>query len=305
MTIKEAKDWGAAEIFAAIASETARLDAEVLLQNATGMTKTQLLFRRDTVLEAAQEAAFRAGVAQRKTGLPIAYITGRKEFFARDFLVTRDVLIPKSDTELLVEKSFAILREKSHSAHILSVCDMCAGSGCVGLSILAECIDARLFPRALLPAVTLADISDNALAVAKKNAERIIPAEYRERVRFVRSNLFEATALKFDLIAANPPYIPHGEAVALLADGRAEPLLALDGDVDIAGNATHADDGLGVMRNLVPQAFAHLAPGGVLIAESGEYNADDTARLFSAAGFRDVEIFCDLSGQKRCTQGRK
>ncbi|MBQ3825523.1 MAG: peptide chain release factor N(5)-glutamine methyltransferase [Spirochaetaceae bacterium] len=305
MTIQQAKEWGAAEIFGAISVDSSRLDAECLLQWATGLSKTQVLFSRGKELTQAQEATFRAGVEKRKTGLPIAYITGKKEFFGRDFFVTPSVLIPKPDTELLVEKVLEELSKRTNAKHILTICDMCTGSGCVGLSVFAEIIEQKMFPREMIPSVTLVDISGDALAVAKKNAAELIESEYLERVRFVQSNLFEAVPLKFDVILSNPPYIPHREAVALLSDGRAEPMLALDGDVDLFGNATAEDDGLGIMRNFVPQAFAHLSPHGVCIAESGEYNADDTAELFRAAGFRDVCIFTDLAGQKRDTIGRK
>ena len=302
MTIQEAKDYGTQNL---TSSPSARLDSECLLQFATGLSKTQVLFSRDKELTQAQQTLFLTCIEKRKTGLPIAYITGQKEFFGRDFFVTPSVLIPKPDTELLVEKALEELSLRTDSKHILTICDMCTGSGCVGLSVLAEIIEQKMFPREMLPAVTLVDISKDALDVAKKNVAAIIPKEYSERVRFVQSNLFEAVALKFDIILSNPPYIPHDEAAELLTDGRAEPMLALDGDVDLFGNATAENDGLGIIKNLVPQAYAHLSPKGTLIVESGEYNADETAKIFRENGFRNVQIFCDLSGQKRDTIGYK
>ncbi len=302
MTIQQAKDFGAKNL---TSSPSARLDSECLLQFVSGKTKTELLFQKDSELPDTQLSQFVSLIEKRKTGLPIAYITGKKEFFARDFFVTPDVLIPKPDTELLVEKALEELSSLRGTNRILNVCDMCTGSGCIGLSLLAECIEQKIFPREMLPSFTLVDISEKALEVAKKNADALIESEYRERVRFVRSNLFSALPLKFDIILSNPPYIPHAEALSLLDDGRAEPILALDGDVDLFGNATDENDGLGIMRSLVPQAFSHLAPHGTLIVESGEYNADETAALFCENGFHDVEIFLDLSGQKRDTIGRK
>ena len=121
----------------------------------------------------------------------------------------------------------------------------------------------------------------------------------------MRSNLFERVPGQFDFIVTNPPYVPHTEAQALLRDGRSEPLLALDGDVTEDGGWSGTEDGLALIRRLVPDAYAHLVSGGMLLMETGGYNAEETAELFARAGFCDIRIERDLSGQMRDVIGRK
>ncbi|MBQ2314462.1 MAG: peptide chain release factor N(5)-glutamine methyltransferase [Treponema sp.] len=304
MDIAAARRWGREQL---PQSPSPELDADCLLCCILQCDKSFLLFHRETVLDSGAEQTFRAYIAARRTGLPVAYITGHKEFYGYDFAVTPDVLIPKPDTELLVENALAVIREKAAAApaRILTVCDMCTGSGCVGLSVLRACADSGIVPPAALPAFTLADISAGALSVARQNLQAVPDAAVRGRVKLVRSNLFQNVAGCFDLILANPPYIPAEEVAVLLQDGRSEPPLALNGDVDSLGNPTHDGDGLGVMRSLVPQAAAHLAPGGVLIVEAGEYNAEMTEYLFRAAGLSSTRIHRDLSGQLRDISGIK
>lgn len=303
MTIREARSWG--RDFLA-KSPTPGLDADVLLMSVTGRDRTDLLFKGGEALAPAEEADFRAYIQARSTGLPVAYITGHKEFYGYDFLVTPDVLIPKPDTELLVEKTLAVIREKlsAKKGRILTLCDMCTGSACVGLSVARAAWDEGLVTRENALALTLCDISGAALEVARSNADRLCPPALRGKVHLVRTNLFQAVTGSFDIITANPPYIPAGEVEGLLADGRNEPRLALNGDIDLLGNPTGEGDGLGIMRNLLPQACGHLAPAGVLLVEAGEYNAEMTEYLFRDAGLRDTGIAKDLAGQLRCVYGR-
>ena len=152
MTIQNAKNYGKASL---TSSPTPVLDTDVLLQFITGLDKTHLLLNRDTELNESQEKLFLAAIDKRKTGLPVAYITGHKEFFGLDFYVTPAVLIPKPDTELLVELSLDALEDKfrAHTNAVPTVCDMCTGSGCVGLSI------AKSIPAGNSIALTMADIS--------------------------------------------------------------------------------------------------------------------------------------------------
>ncbi|MBP5283805.1 MAG: peptide chain release factor N(5)-glutamine methyltransferase [Treponema sp.] len=289
MKIQQAKLYGKKEL---TSSPTPELDTALLLQHITGFDRTHLLLNRDTELTAEQEEKFVSCIEKRKTGLPVAYITGHKEFFGRDFYVTQDVLIPKPDTELLVELALDALEDKfrSRPGIIPTVCDMCTGSGCVGISINAECRTRNAEIK-----LTLADISEKALAVAGKNAERILGTNYA----LICTNLFEQIPQSFDLIVTNPPYVPHSQAIDLLKDGRSEPLLALDGDVTSDGASSGTDDGLALIRRLVPQCYEHLNRNGVLIMETGEYNAEETAGLFRQAGFRDVRIECDMNEMLR------
>ena len=325
MTIQEAKLYGKNQL---ASSPTPELDTAVLLQHITGFDKTHLLLNRDFELSGEQESDFLAAIEKRKTGLPVAYITGHKEFFALDFLVTPDVLIPKPDTELLVELALDALEDKfrANPASIPTVCDMCTGSGCVGISIAKTLSDKASEKKETTDytdshslSLTLVDISEKALDIAKKNAERLLGSDERSNVpsqtaprlmltphlSFVQSNLFENVLPAFDLIVTNPPYVPHSESLELLKDGRNEPLLALDGDVDEYGEYDFTTDGLSLIRRLVPQCYEHLNRNGVLIMETGEYNAEATAELFKQAGFRNIHIEYDMNEMMRDVVGVK
>ena len=291
MKIRELRTEGISILKAS--SPSPELDVDCILQYVLACDRTHILFHRDDEVTDEQKNQFFSCIQARRTGLPVAYITGTKEFFGYDFLVTPDVLIPKPDTELLVEKALEVINEKtSGKSRMLTVCDMCTGSGCVGLSILKACADRNII-------LVMADISDRALDIARQNASRLLDSRTNQKVKFVRTNLFQMVNGTFDLIVSNPPYIPGTEARELLQDGRSEPLLALDGDIDLTGNPTGENDGLGIMRNLVPQAYAHLAPRGVLIVEAGEYNAEITEYIFRSSGLTDTNIYKDLSGQLR------
>lgn len=299
MTIFEAKQFIVKEI--GRISPTPFLDADIFLQNGLGKDKTFVLLNKDFVLDESQEKKIVEWARARARGLAVAYIVGKKEFFGYDFFVDQSVLLPKPDTEILVARAVELISEKisANENSILTICDMCAGSGCVALSVLRTLADDERVPFERLPHITMVDISSPALSVAKKNAETLLRGAELSRVKFIQSNLFEAVPFSFDVILANPPYVPHEEARALLADGRGEPLLALDGDVATNGDFSGTNDGLEVARRLAREAKNHLSPGGILLMETGEYNADAAADFLQFHGFRDVEIIRDLEGQKR------
>ena len=280
-------------------SPTPQLDADCILQWILHCDKTQLLLRRNEPLTATQEAAAQEAAATRRTGFPIAYITGSKAFFGNDFYVTPAVLIPKPDTELLVEQTIVAVRavQAARPQEKIAVCDMCVGSGCVGISVL----------RALGGGIslTLVDVSEDALQVARTNVRRLLAPDVQDDVQFVQSDLFAHVPQTFLVIAANPPYVPHTQARELLRDGRREPLLALDGDVAESGGWSGTEDGLALIRRLVPQAYTHLADGGMVLVETGEYNARQAAAYFAQAGLKDIRIEKDLCGQLRNVIGRK
>ncbi len=295
-------------------SPSPKLDAEVLLSYCLGFSKTELLLKRDYKVPADKEAWLLDATARRATGLPIAYITGHKEFYGYDFIVSPAVLIPKPDTEILVERAVDVILSKMdvRGENLLTVCDMCTGSGCIAVAVAKTLLeDERVAPEEL-PKFTLADISQPALDIAQRNAESLL-GQYgglvKSRFNFVRTNLFDAIseAIKYDVILSNPPYIPHTMVDELLLDGRSEPRLALDGDITLEGDralteaGSPADDGLEIIRNLIPQAAAHLAPRGALIMETGEYNAETAAALAEAAGF-NTELHRDLEGQLRVVE---
>lgn len=307
MTISQARKFALSELKF---SPSPILDADVILKWILKCDQTFILFHSETELSEPQKNIFCSSIEKRKTGLPVAYITGIKEFFGYDFEVDKNVLIPKPDTELLVENAVNFIEEKFHAASdckILSVCDMCSGSGCVGISILKFIEEKKIIPKSLLPKIIFADISKKALDIAKKNSLRLLSEFAFEKTVFVQSNLFENLGQSrnglFDVIVSNPPYIPYSQTVELLKDGRSEPSLALCGDIDLNGNLTNFDDGLEIIRNLIFQSVDFLNPGGILILETGEYNAFQTKKIMEDSEFKDVKIYKDLEGQFRNVSG--
>ena len=295
-------------------SPSPKLDAEVLLSHCLGFSKTELLLKRDYEVPADKEAWLRDATNRRATGLPVAYITGHKEFYSYDFIVSPDVLIPKPDTEILVERAVDVILSKmdARGENLLTVCDMCTGSGCIAIAVAKTLLEDERIAPDKLPKFTLADISEPALDIARRNAAALLSDHgnlVMSRFNFVRTNLFDAIseAIKYDVILSNPPYIPHTMVDELLRDGRSEPRLALDGDITLEGDRACAadgqtkDDGLEIIRNLIPQAQAHLAPRGTVLMETGEYNAEAAAALAAAAGF-NTEIHRDLEGQLRVVE---
>lgn len=295
-------------------SPSPKLDAEVLLSHCLGFSKTELLLKRDYEVPSDKEAWLCDATNHRATGLPIAYITGHKEFYGYDFIVSPDVLIPKPDTEILVERAVDVILSMmdARGENLLTVCDMCTGSGCIAIAVAKTLLEDERVAPDQLPKFTLADISEPALDIARRNTTALLSNHgnlVMSRFNFVRTNLFDAIseAIKYDVILSNPPYIPHTMVDELLRDGRSEPRLALDGDITLTGDRACAadgqtkDDGLEIIRNLIPQAQAHLAPRGTVLMETGEYNAEAAAALAAAAGF-NTEIHRDLEGQLRVVE---
>lgn len=285
-----------------VCSPTPSLDIDIILSYITGLDRARLLTHSSDNLTPEQEKRFLETVVQRRSGLPVAYITGHKEFYGLDFIVTTDVLIPKPDTELLVEHAVATA-ELLISKRPLRIADVCTGSGCIGISVLHE-IAAHTSAADHLPLqLVLTDISEAALAVAEQNTHHLLTADLTTRVSFFQEDLLGApdsksTALRayYDLILSNPPYVPSAEVDKLLQDGRNEPRLALDGQ---------STDGLSIIRKLIPQAYACLSPGGFFLLETGEYNAAEAAQLMKQAGFCGIITYRDLAGQPRMTSGQK
>lgn len=278
-TIDEVLRW-ATEDFRARGLQSARLDAELLLAHALSTTRVQLVVDSKRPLEAAELASFRELVKRRRTREPIAYLVGQREFYGRPFRVDRRVLVPRPDTEALVDVALERTRRISMAARVL---DLCTGSGCVAITLARERPTSR---------VVATDLSIDALELARENAQRL--GAYN--VAFRLGDLFGALdpTCRFDLIAANPPYVARGEIDALQSDVRDhEPRIALDG----------GEDGLAVARRIVADAPAHLTPSGVLALEVGAGEADAVASLLRCSGF--VEIACrrDYGGIERVVSG--
>jgi release factor glutamine methyltransferase len=258
---------------------TPRLDAELLVAHALGLPRLQLYVQFDRPLLPDELAAIRALIKRRQAGESVAYLVGKKEFWGLEFAVDARVLVPRPDTETLIE----VARERLANVEAPRVADVGTGSGAIALTL------AKLFPAAAVFAV---DISPGALEVARGNAERLGLA-----VTFVEGDLGAPLAEHgpFSLLVANLPYIPSGELAALPAEVRVEPTLALDG----------GPDGLALVRRLVAEAPALLAPRGVLALEIGAGQAPATAELLHAAGFTDGQTRRDLGGVERVVSGVK
>jgi len=261
--------------------ETARLDAELLLAHLLKYERMALLMRTEP-LDRATVHALEKIISRRADGEPVAYIIGVQAFWQHDFNVNTHTLVPRQDTETLVE---VVLRGLS-SVKAPNILDMGTGSGCILLSLLAEFESAT--------GVGL-DISAEALAVAEKNASKI---DLSDRAEFLQSDWFDSLKpgeRRFDSIVCNPPYIPSQDIKGLMKEVRMhEPCAALDGGLD----------GLGPYRVIAKEASAHLVPGGLLAVEVGTGQAQEVAAFFEASGFNQVEIFKDLPGLDRVVSAR-
>ena len=251
------------------------LENRILLCHALGLNRVSLITQSERALSAAEAAALGSLIERRLNGEPIAYIVGKREFFGLDFLVTPAVLIPRPDTELLVELALERLPLQGRAL------DMGTGSGAIAVSIAHTRRDA---------VVTALDVSPAALEVARANA-----AANGAAVRFVQSDWYGAlTGETFDLIAANPPYIASGDAHLAKGDLRFEPLDAL----------TDRADGLNALRTITAGARTHLVPRGWLLMEHGYDQAAQVRQLLQEHGYSDVQSWRDLAGIERASGGR-
>jgi release factor glutamine methyltransferase len=278
-TIEDVLRW-ATDDFRARGMESPRLDADLLLASALGTTRVQLFVDARRPLSAEELARFRELVKRRRTREPMAYILGSREFYGRTFKVDRRVLVPRPDTEALVEASLERTRGVSMSMRAL---DLCTGSGCVAITLERERPTSLVFA---------ADASEAALAVARDNALRLGAT----RVAFRLGDLYGALepGLRFDLVTANPPYIATGEIEQLQPDVRDfEPRQALEGGAD----------GLSLLRRVVADGTAHLVPGGVLAVEVGAGQAPAVEALFASAGFAAIERRRDYARIERVVSG--
>ncbi len=254
-----------------------RLDAQMLVLLACGQGLHQrawLLTHDGDVLSEAQQATLQATLARRRAGEPMAYITGRKEFFGLPLQVDARVLDPRADTETLVEWALELLHQRLEPR----VVDLGTGSGAIALALKSHCPEAR---------VEAVDYSADALAVARANAQQL-----QLDVQFAQGSWLEPVEGEFDLIVSNPPYIasadPHLDAL------RHEPLAAL----------TSGADGLNDIRRIVTQSVQHLRPGGWLLLEHGYDQAEAVCELLASAGFVQAQSRCDLAGIARCSGGQ-
>lgn len=262
------------------------LDAEVLLGHVLGVSRDQLLAAAHTPIDEAQLWAYERLVSRRLEREPTAYITGKREFWSLDIHVTPDVLIPRPETELLVEISLA-LAAKLRATEPMKILDLGTGSGAVAVALATELAGAKIFAT---------DISAAALAVAQGNAVR---NDVIGRIRFAQGDLFDTvdTLERFDLIVANPPYIRRSDIDALAPEvSRWEPRCALDGGLD----------GFDYYRRMAAQVSRYIVPDGAIAVEIGAGTGDLVAALFKeGAGCARADIYKDYAGNERVVVARK
>ncbi|MDX2023424.1 MAG: peptide chain release factor N(5)-glutamine methyltransferase [Deltaproteobacteria bacterium] len=274
-TILEVLGW-TTQRFAERGLASPRLDAELLIAHALGAKRIELYTRSTDLLTAEQLTQIREVVRRRQEGESVAYITGEKEFWGLPFKVNANVLVPRPDTETLVEAALERL-PKDEARRVL---DVGTGSGAIAISV------AKARPLAQVVAI---DKHEAALVVAQENAAR-----NQVSVSFLQGDLLAPLADKaepqpFDLILANLPYIPTADIAALAPEVRREPLSALDGGAD----------GLDLIRTLLSQAPAWLCPGGMVLLELGQGQAGSVAELCEKAGFTSPFVLKDLAGIER------
>ncbi|MCM1119838.1 MAG: peptide chain release factor N(5)-glutamine methyltransferase [bacterium] len=257
--------------------EEAALDARLLLEQICGTDRNALLVHGDRGVSAQEQRAYEEAIDRRSRRIPLQQITGIQEFMGLTYQVNEHVLVPRQDTEILVEE---VLRELMDGMRIL---DLCTGSGCILISLLHYsngCEGVGI------------DISSDALAVARCNAAALLGAD--SRYNLLESDLFAQVEGRYDIIVSNPPYICHSEIENLMPEVRDhEPMLALDG----------GEDGLDYYRRIVAESPAYLNGGGRLYLEIGCDQGDAVQKLLLAQGFREVNVVQDYAGLDRVVSG--
>lgn len=275
MTLREACREGAGILSRAGIAE-ADLDAWYLLEWVSGVSRGHYLAYPEEELTSDQEASFQKALAQRAERIPLQHITGEQEFMGLSFKVSDKVLIPRQDTEVLVEEALKYLKSG------MKFLDLCTGSGCILLSLLHSCPGAE---------GTGADLSGEALQVAEENRQRLgIQAE------LIKSDLFEEIEGNFDMIVSNPPYIRSGEIDHLMEEVRLyDPRMALDGH----------EDGLYFYRKIAKESPRFLKSRGMLLLETGYDQGESVPQLLREQGFREIEVIRDFAGLDRVVIGRR
>ncbi|MEI6744433.1 MAG: peptide chain release factor N(5)-glutamine methyltransferase [Methylococcaceae bacterium] len=258
-------------------SDSPRLDAEVLLAFVLEKNRSYLRAWNDKKIDDSEVQRFDALISQRLKGVPIAYLTGTREFWSRDFIVSPDVLIPRPDTELLIELCLAQIPMNS----TLKILDLGTGSGAIAITLAAERPNTQIFA---------VDASSSALVVAQKNAHQ----HDCQNIKFILSDWFSAVPkIEFDLIISNPPYISANDEHLSQGDVRFEPKSAL-----IA-----ADNGLSDIKKIAVEAINYLKPYGQLWFEHGYNQAQAVQHILKGLNYFEIQTHQDLAGQPRVTKG--
>ncbi|ACL70545.1 peptide chain release factor N(5)-glutamine methyltransferase [Halothermothrix orenii] len=284
MTVKEVLN-SAIDFFKKQNIDNPRLDAEVLLAHLLDMERIQLYVKYDLPLKNKEVEAYREMVINRARGIPVAYLTGHKEFMSLDFKVNRSVLIPRPETEILVEEIISLCQAKNIDNP--NIVDVGTGSGVIAVSL------AHYLPGARVLGI---DISDKALEVARTNIKR---HNLGERVKVIKGNLLDPLIKmekdNVNIVVSNPPYLTGNEMKKLPLEVTYEPSQALDGGAD----------GLKIYRELIPRALKVLVPGGILGLEIGYHQADSIRDILSGLPWGDIRVLQDYSGLDRVVIARK
>ncbi|MCL2382930.1 MAG: peptide chain release factor N(5)-glutamine methyltransferase [Oscillospiraceae bacterium] len=263
------------------------IKGRVILAFVIGESKEYLVINQDKELSQDEIEKFEEAINRLVKGEPLQHITGKQEFMGMDFVVNKDVLIPRPDTEILVEEVVEILSSMQNGTSIddLTVLDLCTGSGAIAISIVNSVSNIK---------VLATDVSEEALKVARINEIN----NYMDisRIEFASSDLFEDIFEEFDLIVSNPPYIAKGEIEKLDVEVKREPMLALEAGVD----------GLDFYRKIISEAYAYLRPNGYLCLEIGYNQRDDVIRVINESEkYTDIYSKKDLAGNDRIVVCRR
>jgi release factor glutamine methyltransferase len=258
---------------------SARLEAQLLLAHVLGCSRVQLYTGFDKPMQEHELTGYRELIKRRLGGEPVAYLLGEHEFWGLPLYIDPSVLVPRADTETVIEVARATRSDAAAGCRVL---DLCTGSGAIAVALARELSAAR---------VVATDVSAEAVAIARRNAERNAVAE---RVDVRVGDLWQPVAgERFDLVCSNPPYIASSVIATLSPEVRREPRLALDGGAD----------GLAFYDRICAAAREHLAPGGALVVEHGFDQADAVRARFAAAGLTDITLVHDLAKNPRVTRG--
>jgi release factor glutamine methyltransferase len=282
MTVREVLAQGTALLKTSDTIETPGLDAALLLGEVLQTHRAGLIIAGPDPVSDAAQGKYDAALKRRLRGECVAYILGRKEFRGLEFTVNQDVLVPRPDTETLVEAALSSI-DSLPSPETCTLLDMCTGSGAVGIALKHE-----------RPFITVyaSDISSPALRVAQNNARRLLPGT---AIHFRESDLFDRIEGQFTLITANPPYIPSDMIERLAQEVKGEPRISLDG----------GEDGLVLIRRLIPKAKDHLCPGGMLLMEADPSQMNIISGILRDTHYQEVRTYNDLSDRQRVIGGSK
>ena len=278
MTYRECYEQGCRTLQAA-GIEEAALDARLLLEAVCGTDSNDLLVHGEQPVAPEAEEKYLNWIRQRAEHIPLQQLTGEQGFMGLTFSVNEHVLIPRQDTEILVEE---VLKELHDGMRVL---DMCTGSGCILLSLLHYSNDCEGLG---------VDLSAEALEVAGRNVLKVLTPEKAEHAHFLQSDLFEKVEGKFEIIVSNPPYIASAEVEKLMPEVRDhEPRMALDG----------TEDGLYFYRRIIEEAGKHLVSSGMLFFEIGYDQGQAVSELMRTEGYREVQVVQDYAGLDRVVFG--